>query len=282
MRWAVIGNSGMFGQELEHFLLGLGEEVVGFNRNTLELSDEPEKIPAQLRGFDVWVNCVAYTAVDLAETETYDANVVNGIYAGAMAQAAAITGARFIHISTDYVFDGLANTPYSVAEPTNPQTGYGKSKAIGELLVSESGADYSIIRTAWLYGEFGKCFPKAIANKLKTAGVANVVGDQVGQPTWTRDLAEQVYKVALLENMPRIVHAVSSGKGSWADFAMEVALSIGLQRDSIKSVSTSEYPTPAIRPAWSVLDNSSEQIEPIGDWRERWKVAATSVLSDFI
>jgi dTDP-4-dehydrorhamnose reductase len=278
MRWAVIGSTGLLGQDLLTFLKERGEDAHGFNRTNFQLSDEPQKMAKQLGGFDVWVNCVGYTLVDKAEADVYAVNLVNGIYAGALAQAAKMAGARFIHISTDYVFDGFSSSPYKVDELVNPQTAYGTAKALGEQLVSESGADYSILRTAWLYGAADRCFPKVMAELLKKNGNVRVVSDQFGQPTWTRDLAEMVLQVVQLETMPRIVHAVSSGQATWADFAKEVALSIGLSEDSIEEISSSEFPTPAKRPAWSVLNNSSVVLEPIGDWRERWREAAPKVL----
>lgn len=280
MRWAVIGSTGLFGQELLAFLKRRGEDAHGLNRTNLQLSDEPQKIAEQLRGFDVLVNCVGYTQVDKAEADVYEANLVNGIYAGALAQAAEMAGARFIHISTDYVFDSFSSSPYKVDELVNPQTAYGKSKALGEKLVAESGADYSILRTAWLYGANGRCFPKVIAELLRKNGNVRVVSDQFGQPTWTRDLAEMVLQVAQLKNMPRIVHAVSSGQASWSDFAIEVAKSIGLSDEAVEQISSTDYPTPAKRPAWSVLDNSNHALIPIGDWRERWHQAAPEVLRE--
>jgi dTDP-4-dehydrorhamnose reductase len=147
-------------------------------------------------------------------------------------------------------------------------------------MVAESGADYSILRTAWLYGKHGKCFPKTMANLLEANGSVRVVADQIGQPTWSRDLAESVMKVASLNQMPRVVHAVSSSQGSWADFAIEVANSLGMNgAEVVEGITTAEYPTPAMRPAWSVLDNSSDLIIPIGNWRERWRIAAPEVLA---
>ena len=278
MRIAVVGSTGMFGSELLKLLKAKGVESQGFNRGNLDLELSPDSFAAEFKGFDAVVNAIAFTAVDKAESEIYESNTVNGIYAGLLAQAAKIAGARFIHISTDYVFDGTASTPYKVDEQINPQTAYGKSKALGEQLVSESGADYSILRTAWLYGPNGRCFPKVMAELLRKNGNVRVVSDQFGQPTWTRDLAEMVLQVLQLEAMPRIVHAVSSGKATWADFAKEVALSIGLSEDSIEEISSAEFPTPAKRPAWSVLNNSSDVLEPIGDWRLRWREAAPEVL----
>jgi dTDP-4-dehydrorhamnose reductase len=280
MKYAVIGDKGMFGAEMVQLLLERDLEVNGFNRSNLDLDVfTAEELAPQLEGFQVIINAVAYTAVDKAETESFAANSANGIIAGKLAQAAALLGARFMHISTDYVFDGQGAAPYLVSDPVNPKSEYGRSKALGEQLVAESGANYTIFRTAWLYGAFGRCFPKVIAGVIEKNGSARVVGDQFGQPTWTRDLAEQVLAYSLVENPPNIVHAVASGKASWSDFATEVANGLGLSgEDVVTSIATSEYPTPAKRPAWSVLDNSSDLVEPIGDWRERWLVAADEVL----
>lgn len=278
MRIAVIGSKGMFGSELLSLLNSMDIECQGFDRKNLDLEQSAESLAEILKDFDSVVNAVAFTAVDKAETEIYEANTVNGIYAGLLSQAAQIAGARFIHISTDYVFDGFATWPYKVEETTNPQTAYGKSKALGEKLISESGADYSILRTAWLYGANGRCFPKAMAELLSKNGSVSVVSDQIGQPTWTLDLAQMVLQVLRLEKMPRIVHATASGQTSWAGFAKEVAQSIGMTADSVKEISSAEFPTPAKRPAWSVLDNSSVILTPIGDWRERWREAAPEVL----
>jgi len=280
MRIAVIGSTGMFGSDLLSLLNAKGIESQGFNRQTLDLGQSAESMAKVFEGFDAVVNAVAFTAVDKAEIEIYEANTVNGIYAGLLSQASKIAETRFIHISTDYVFDGLSSTPYKVDDVTNPQTAYGKSKALGEELIAESGADYSILRTAWLYGTNGRSFPKVMAELLKKNGSVSVVSDQMGQPTWTRDLAELVLQVLQLPEMPKIVHATASGKTSWAEFAKEVAQSIGLSSDSVLEISTVEYPTPAKRPAWSVLDNSSDVLTPIGDWRERWQEAAPVVLRE--
>lgn len=279
MNFAVIGDKGMFGSEILALLDERGIPAAGFNRSNLDLEQSStEDLSNSFRDFDVVVNAVAYTAVDKAEVEVYEANTVNALFAGKLAQASALAGAKFIHISTDYVFDGAGASPYTIADQVDPQNEYGRSKALGEKLVAESGADYTIFRTAWLYGKFGRCFPKIIASILEKSGSAQVVDDQLGQPTWTRDLAEQVLAHANLVDSPRIVHAVSSGQGSWADFAREVAKSLNHAESSVTGIPSGQYPTPAKRPAWSVLDNSSDLVEPIGDWRERWLVAADEVL----
>jgi dTDP-4-dehydrorhamnose reductase len=281
VRFAVIGSRGLLGTELTSFLGSRGHFVAGFDRTNIDIHAlVPEDLAPQLIGFDVIVNAAAYTSVDAAETEIYQANAVNAIAAGKLAQVSAMVGARYLQISTDYVFKGDATKPYLTSETPDPQTEYGRSKALGELLVSESGAEYSIIRTAWLFGAAGKCFPKSIANALERRGSARVVRDQHGQPTWTRDLAELILDCAQLEEMPQIVHGTSSGEATWFEFAREVANSLGLDpNEVVEPVSSAEYPTAAVRPKWSVLDNSSDLLKPIGDWRERWRVAAAEVLA---
>jgi dTDP-4-dehydrorhamnose reductase len=282
MRWAVVGSSGMFGREMLEYLSAKNEDAVGFNRLSIRAESSVDEIAALISGFDVLVNAAGFTAVDLAETELFETNSVNAIFAGKLAQAAAEADVRFMHISTDYVFDGFASQPYRVIDQVDPQTAYGESKALGEKLVAESGADYSILRTAWLYSAGGKNFAKTIASILKSQGQARVVSDQSGQPTWAADLARVVFDVAQLKDMPRIIHATASGSGSWADFAREIAEALGMSSDSVVEVSSSEFETAAKRPAYSVLDNSSSVIEPIGDWRERWAVAAQEVLREFL
>jgi dTDP-4-dehydrorhamnose reductase len=273
MGFAVIGDRGMFGTEMVHYLETQNWEVTGFNRNSIDLNSTSDQLATQLDGFDVIINAVAYTAVDKAESELELACLVNGEYAGKLAQAAKSVGAKFMHISTDYVFDGSAISPYQTSAQTNPQSAYGSSKLLGENLVTDSGADYTIFRTAWLYGKHGRCFPKVMFEKASKQDSLRVVNDQFGQPTWTRDLAQQVLAFAELRNAPSIVHAVSSGKASWFEFAKAVVGDY-----PIEPVSSSEFVTAAKRPSYSVLDNSSLQVTPICDWEERWQAAKSVVL----
>jgi dTDP-4-dehydrorhamnose reductase len=239
----------------------------------MDLNSSVDQLAKQLQGIDVIINAVAYTAVDKAESEHELANLVNGEYAGKLSQAAKSEGAKLMHISTDYVFDGSATGPYPTNAPTDPQSAYGSSKLLGENLVADSGANYTVFRTAWLYGKHGRCFPKVMFEKASKKDSLRVVNDQFGQPTWTKDLAEQVFAFAELGDAPKIVHAVSSGKTTWFEFAQEIVGDY-----PIDPVSSSEFVTAAKRPSYSVLDNSSDLVEPIGDWRERWQVAKTDVL----
>jgi dTDP-4-dehydrorhamnose reductase len=273
MRFAVIGNRGMFGSEMMLVLADRVHEVLGLNRETLDLDDSIESIARQLESIDAVVNAVAYTAVDKAESEIELANLVNGDYAGKLARASKMVGAKFLHLSTDYVFDGNSEIPYATDAIPNPQGAYGRSKLLGEKLVEESGSNYTIFRTAWLYGAHGRCFPKVMHEKALQGDTLRVVNDQFGQPTWTRDLAEQVLSYTQLENAPAIVHSVSSGKASWFDFATEV-----VGEYPIESVSSREFVTAAKRPTYSVLDNSSNLVTPIADWKDRWLAAKGDVL----
>jgi dTDP-4-dehydrorhamnose reductase len=283
MRWVVIGDKGLFGSEMVAYLETKGELVSRFNRSNLNLDELPEALARQIGPADVIVNAIGFTAVDKAESELYEANTVNGIYAGKLADVAAILGAKFFHISTDYVFDGESVTPYRTSSETNPQTVYGKTKELGEQLVAQTDANYTIFRTSWLYGSLGKNFATTIATKLTETGAVKVVNDQIGTPTWTRDLAEVVYAHGVHDFNEKIVHAVASGSGSWFDFAREVAATLPEgDKYFLSPVSTEELPTAAKRPAFSVLDNSETRGPIVEEWHERWRVAAPEVLAEFL
>jgi dTDP-4-dehydrorhamnose reductase len=263
----------MFGKEMKEFLLSSNQDVTGYNRDLINLDDSSELLAQVLDGFSVIINAVAYTAVDKAESEPEIANTLNGEYAGKLAQVARKIGAAFMHISTDYVFDGNSERPYSTDDVVNPKSVYGRSKLLGENLVTDSGSNYTIFRTAWLYGRYGRCFPKVIFEKAARGEPLRVVNDQFGQPTWTKDLAQQVMSYSNAPQSPNLVHAVSSGRASWFEFAEEIVGDY-----PVEAVSSSEFVTAATRPKYSVLDNKSELISPIGDWLERWRVARNEVL----
>jgi dTDP-4-dehydrorhamnose reductase len=275
----------MLGSDFEQEILSAGHKVTGFNRSNLDLGKSPSEIAQKISAqgqFDVLLNCVAYTAVDKAESEPDQAMLVNGEYAGKLALVAKELGSRFIHISTDYVFDGTSNTPSKPEHTTNPQSAYGRSKLAGEIAVQESGADYQIFRTAWLYGANGSCFPKTVQRVLGQSGSMKVVADQIGQPTWSLDLAKLIIAHSKLDQdaRPGIVHGTSSGQASWFDFASEIARSLGHDPEKVvQPITTADYPTAAKRPAYSVLDNQNKSGLVIGDWRERWQEAAEKVLA---
>jgi dTDP-4-dehydrorhamnose reductase len=269
----------MFGSDMKSHLISAGYEVTGFNRSNFDLELPEELLASRFEEFDVVINAVAYTEVDKAEQEKDLANRINGDMPGKLARACARATSRFIHISTDYVFDGSDRSPISTHQILDPINAYGSSKALGETLVSDSGADFTILRTSWLYGANGNCFPRGIARKLLSGDSVSVVSDQFGQPTWTKDLAEVALAHSLNNFGEHIVHAVSSGQASWYEFALAINDSmLENQTYEIQSVTSSDYQSPAKRPKYSVLDNSNTSGPVIGNWLNRWKIAAPEVL----
>jgi dTDP-4-dehydrorhamnose reductase len=276
----------MLGQEFANYLATAEEDLSylqsfkGFNRDNFDVSHDSQQLAEKLADFDVWINCIAYTAVDKAESEEAQANELNGHFVARMADAAAATKSKLIHYSTDYVFDGKSAEPYLALAPRNPQNAYGRSKALGEEALENSQANYAIIRTAWLYGEFGKCFVKTIANALKTRDFVEVVNDQFGQPTWTRDLVDLTMHYLSSGSEQTHIHGVSNGRANWFNLAQQVALSEGLDAQSrVREVDSSRYVTAASRPKFSVLNTENDFNFQIGDWAERWQLAAHSVLA---
>lgn len=270
----------MLGTDLVEALRARGAEVVALDRDALDITD-PVAVEMTILPGDVVVNCAAYTAVDDAEDNEELATRINGDGAGNIARACATRGARLVHISTDYVFNGDATAPYAEDEPADPRSAYGRSKAAGEREVTESGADALIVRTAWLYGAHGRCFPKTIARVGRERGALSVVSDQIGQPTWTRDLVDFVIALIETEAPSGFYHGTSSGQTSWFEFAREVCAEAGLG-DIVSPVTSGQYPQKAKRPAWSVLGHDANEalgVPSIGDWLERWRAAAPEVLA---
>lgn len=279
--WAVFGDKGLLGAELTNTLVKHGLPFKGFNRSNFKLDLELYKLAQLISDCEIIVNCIAYTNVDRAESQPQLSNSVNGIFPQMLAKAAELTGARFIHISSDYVFDGTKQAPYQTDDSTRPLTAYGESKLLGERLIQETNADFTILRTAWLYGAKGNCFPKTIASKLGAVPI-KVVNDQFGQPTWTKDLAAFILETSALAKMPDILHGVSSGQATWFEFACRIVESLG--KDPARNIvpcSSLDFSATANRPKFSVLDNSNHYVTPIGEWDLRWKIASREVL-DFL
>lgn len=284
MRWWVAGAGGMLGQDLVEVLRSAGEDVVPATQDDADVT-VPSSVAAALDAagdVDVVVNCTAWTAVDDAETHESAAFAVNAVGPQILARAAAERGARIVHVSTDYVFDGTADRPYAAGELVAPRSAYGRTKAAGEWAVRVEAPDHLVVRTAWLYGAKGNNFPRTIARVLRERGRADVVDDEIGQPTWTRDLARLVLDLVRAGAASGVYHGTSAGQGSWYEFAREVAASIGMDPDVVGRTSASAYGRPAPRPAWSVLSQDEVRavgVEPIGDWRSRWAAASSSVLT---
>jgi dTDP-4-dehydrorhamnose reductase len=277
----VTGANGMLGTDAVERLRSDGHHVTEHTRQSLDLSD-PDAVVAAARGHDVLWNCAAWTAVDDAETEEDSALAVNGVVPGILAAAAAGAGARLVHISTDYVFAGDASEPYAEDAPTDPRSAYGRTKQVGERAVRAGLPDaHLLVRTAWLYGAHGGCFPKTIARVAAERGGVAVVDDQIGQPTWTRDVADLVVRLVDAEAPPGTYHATSSGQTSWFEFARRVVAAAGLDPSTVTPTDSSAFPRPAPRPAYSVLGHGALDrlgIKPIADWSERWEEASAEVL----
>ena len=205
---------------------------------------------------DICINCAAYTAVDKAETETQQAFAVNGAGAGNLARACKNNGAILIHISTDYVFDGASNKPYRETDTVNPLGIYGKSKLDGEMEVRESGGATIVIRTSWLYSSYGQNIVKTVLRLASERPAMNFVYDQVGSPTYAHDLAQAILQIISdgeLSSKTGVYHYCNHGVCSWYDFARAI-IDMKQLDCHLKPIETHEYPLPAKRPAYSVLN----------------------------
>lgn len=283
MRWLVTGAQGMLGRDLMTALGEAGHETLGVDLPELDIADAPSVAAffSTDHRFDVIVNCAAWTAVDDAETNETAALRVNEAGPRLLAAEARLHGARIVQISTDYVFDGSATTPYAEDTPGAPASAYGRTKWAGEQAVrDEHPHGHQVVRTAWLYGAHGACFPKTIARLAKERGALSVVDDQVGQPTWTVDVATTV--IALAGAPAGTYHATSSGRTSWFGFAQAIVGSAGLDPGIVTATDSAAFVRPAPRPAYSVLGHDALRragVPVIGDWSSRWEAAATAVLS---
>jgi dTDP-4-dehydrorhamnose reductase len=246
-------------------------DVAGVTRAELDITD-PAAVRKAVAGHDIVINAAAYTRVDDAESDEDSAYAVNATGAGNLARATAAAGAILVQISTDYVFDGTGTSPYSEDTPRNPVSAYGRTKAEGERLVEEHGGNRSyIVRTAWLYGRHGANFPRTMLRLAGQRDELSVVDDQLGQPTWTLDLAKQI--VALLDSGAPfgIYHATNSGQASWHEFAQAVFRNAGLDPARVQATDSSAFARPAPRPAYSVLGHGAWRdigLEPLRDWNE--------------
>ena len=205
---------------------------------------------------NVIVNCAAYTAVDKAEESIELCTKLNADAVGYLAEAAEANGAEFIQISTDYVFDGTAHTPYQETEPTCPNSVYGHTKLAGEQNALTLCSRSMVIRTAWLYSTFGNNFVKTMIRLGKERDSLGVIFDQIGTPTYARDLARAIFAAIRQGVVPGIYHFSNEGVCSWYDFTKAIHRLAGITTCQVKPLHTEEYPTPAKRPHYSVLDKS--------------------------
>lgn len=282
MRWLVTGADGLLGSDLVGCLRDADEDVEAAPRRRLDITDSAAVHDA-VRGCDVVVNAAAWTAVDDAETREDEAAAVNGAGPRLIARAARQHGARLVQVSTDYVFDGSATEPYDEDARLCPVSAYGRTKMLGEVAVREELPEaHLVVRTAWLYGGHGACFPTTIARLARERGRVGVVSDQVGQPTWARDVADVVLRLVRADAPSGTYHATSSGQASWFEFARAVVAAAGLEPSVVHPTRSAELVRPAPRPSYSVLGHEAllrSGVDPIADWQTRWNRAAPFVLT---
>jgi dTDP-4-dehydrorhamnose reductase len=286
-RILLIGVNGQLGRELAQTLAPLGE-VIGADRHTIDLTDGAKirQAISQVKP-DSIVNAAAYTAVDRAESEPELARSINAIAPAIMAETAQKIGASLVHVSTDYVFDGRKNTPYLEDDLTNPIGVYGKTKLTGEEGIRQNCDRYWILRTAWVYGNYGKShFVKTMLRLGSQREEVRVVIDQIGSPTRAKDIADAIARLLVKEAPTGIYHFTNSGVASWYDFAAAIfaeaeQLGFPLKVQRLVPITTSEYPTPAQRPAYSVL--STKKISDFLDTHPpHWRLALQQMLCQFL
>ena len=273
MRLLITGAGGMLGHDLRDAASAAGHELIAVAHDRLDITDAAAVDAAIAAGRpDVVVNCAAYTNVDGAETEDGSrlAFAVNALGAGNVARAASNVGAWTVHVSTDYVFDGSASEPYVESDPVNPLSSYGRSKLAGEREVADAAPQaHTIVRTAWLFGAFGPCFPATIMRLAAERDELSVVDDQIGSPTFTGHLAHAL--LALAQAQPRIVgvvHVTAAERCSWFEFAREIVAAAGLECE-VMPTTTDQMARPAPRPAFSVLASERGSATPrLPSWRD--------------
>jgi dTDP-4-dehydrorhamnose reductase len=262
MRWVVTGAGGMLGTDVVDLLADRGHDVLALTRATLDVTD-PAACLRAIEDADAVVNAAAWTDVDGAEADEMSAFAVNAVGAANVARACATHGARLVHLSTDYVFPGTGSTPYRVDDPVNPINAYGRGKAAGEWAVRALYPEALVVRTAWLYGYHGPSFVATMLRLAREGRPVDVVTDQRGQPTWTRDLAGYLHDLLVDDPAAGIRHGTSTGECTWFDLAREVFVLAGCDADLVRPSSSAQYRRPAARPAYSVLANDGR----LPDWR---------------
>ncbi|MBR7743770.1 dTDP-4-dehydrorhamnose reductase [Phycicoccus sp. BSK3Z-2] len=281
-RWLVVGAAGMLGTDLVAVLRDRGHEVTGADLPEVDILD-PRSCAAAVAGHDVVVNCAAYTAVDAAEDDEATAFAVNAAGAATLARAVAAEGASLVQVSTDYVVAGDGAEPWPADAAVAPASAYGRTKAAGEWAVRAECPRSWVVRTAWLYGAHGPSIPATVARLAADRETFGFVADQVGQPTWTVDLAEGIARVVEAGAPFGIWHGTNAGETSWHGLARAVLEEIGADPDRVQPVTTEEFPRPAPRPSYSVLAHdmwAAHGLDPLPDWRDALHRAAPVLFGD--
>ena len=269
MRILLTGRNGQVGWELERALPALGD-VIATDRSTLDIAD-PDAIRRVIRESkpDIIVNAAAYTAVDKAESEPEFATLVNGVAPGLLAEEAKRQGALLVHYSTDYVFDGEKRSPYTEDDAPNPISHYARTKLEGERAIAASGCRHLILRTSWVYGPRAANFYQIILRKAQAGEPMRMVDDQTSVPTPSGFVAEHT-KALLDKDASGVLHLVPSGQATRYEFAREVVKTLR-SASHVEAARTEEFPAPARRPRFSVLDNGKAAAllcVPLPDWRD--------------
>ncbi|MDN4598385.1 dTDP-4-dehydrorhamnose reductase [Leifsonia virtsii] len=278
-RYLIAGAAGMLGQDLQKALAG--RDVTALARADLDVTDR-DAVLAAVAGHDAVINASAYTKVDDAETHEDDAYAINALGTENLAVAAARHGARFVTVSTDYVFDGHATTPYAEDTPRDPINAYGRTKAAGEELALAAHPDGTyVVRTAWLYGAGGANFAKTMVKLAGSHETVSVVDDQLGQPTWTGDLAAQIVALLDADAPAGVYHGTNAGETSWYGFARAVFAQAGLDPERVKPTDSATFVRPAPRPSYSVLGHDGwtrAGLAPMRPWQDALAAAAAEGL----
>jgi dTDP-4-dehydrorhamnose reductase len=279
VRVLVIGNRGQLGSEvIDVFARNHGLAVLGIDYPDIDVTD-PASVELVFGGFDpdFVVNCSAYTAVDNAESDEERAFAVNGLGPRLIAEECHKAGAWLVHVSTDYVFDGSAASPYAEDSAPSPATAYGRTKLAGDRAVAELLPDtHYLVRTAWLYGRNGSNFVKTMLKLEQDRDTVSVVTDQVGQPTYATDLAEHIGLLLDRHPLPGTYHGTNSGEVSWYGFAREIFRLAGADPDRVLPTTSAEFVRPAPRPAYSVLGHDrwiEQDLPEMRPWLEALEAA---------
>jgi dTDP-4-dehydrorhamnose reductase len=268
-RYLITGASGMLGRDLQTVLAG--RTVTALGRADLDVTDLAA-VTAAVAGHDVIINAAAYTKVDDAESNEAEAYVVNAVGAENLALAASAQKARLVQVSTDYVFNGSATTPYREDTAHDPISAYGRTKAAGEKFVLEANpAGSFIVRTAWLYGQHGPNFAKTMLRLAGSHPTVSVVNDQFGQPTWTLDLARQIVLLLDSDAPAGIYHGTNAGSASWFEFARAVFAANDLDPERVLPTDSAAFVRPAPRPSYSVLGHdawAAAGLAPMRPWAD--------------
>jgi dTDP-4-dehydrorhamnose reductase len=270
----ITGANGQLGSALRARKFSALDEVLFTDVEEVDITDiKVVSAFVERHEVDTIINCAAYTAVDRAEDEAEKAEKINRDGAANLALASWNLNCLLIHISTDYVFDGVHETPYVERDPVNPQTVYGRTKREGERAIIRSGCLHIILRTSWLYSEFGNNFFKTILRLAGERETLQVVNDQVGSPTYAGDLADAILHLLTLEDLPEhegIYHYANTGSCTWHEFASTI-VSLSGKTCNVLPVTTEQYPMRATRPPYSVLDTAKIRTTfglEIPDWRD--------------